>query len=148
MKLLEESPISRPGLVLSFLLLLSTTRAQQATISNPTLSINNIHYSTRAYWMRQANAALSQLVSPCPFGAFGTVIVNHTAPGEDGLGTLVCMGANNISLTGNPTLHGKCFSPDCIPALPSHNALQSSRSLARFIPVNLSFDPPTAMTLF
>jgi hypothetical protein len=87
--------------------IISGTLAQQATIGNPKLSINNIPFSTRAYWMRQANAALSQLVSPCPFGAFGTVIVNHTAPGEDGLGELVCMGANNISLTGNPTLHGK-----------------------------------------
>jgi len=81
--------------------------AQQTTISNPTLAINNIPFSTRAHWMRQANAALSQLVSPCPFGAFGTVIVNHTAPGPDGMGELVCIGANNISMTGNPTLHGK-----------------------------------------
>lgn len=88
---------------------MSGTLAQQAIISNPTLSINNIPFSTRAYWMRQANAALSQLVSPCPFGAFGTVIVNHTAPGADGMGELVCIGANNISVTGNPTLHGKFF---------------------------------------
>ncbi|KAK5046655.1 hypothetical protein LTR84_007416 [Exophiala bonariae] len=92
---------------LSILALLPMILAEQATISESTLSINNIRFSTRAHWMRQANTALSQLLSPCPFGAFGTVIVNHTAPGEDGLGTLVCMGANNISLTGNPTLHGE-----------------------------------------
>lgn len=104
MRLYSTSP---GAAALSILAFLPTTWAQQATISEPALSINNIRFSTRAYWMRQANAALSQLVSPCPFGAFGSVIVNHTAPGEDGLGTLVCMGANNISLTGNPTLHGK-----------------------------------------
>ncbi|KAL0943595.1 cytidine and deoxycytidylate deaminase zinc-binding region [Colletotrichum truncatum] len=51
--------------------------------------------------MRQANLALP---SPCPFAAFGSVIVNHTA---GGLGELVCSGANNNYLSGNPTLHGE-----------------------------------------
>ncbi|EXJ90444.1 hypothetical protein A1O1_03546 [Capronia coronata CBS 617.96] len=81
-----------------------TTGSLQAVISDQSLSINGVNFSTRAYWMRQANAALGELVSPCPFGAFGTVIVNHTA---GGLGELVCMGANNISLTGNPSMHGE-----------------------------------------
>ena len=72
-------------------------------ISDEGLVINSINFSTRAYWMRRANAALAELVSPCPFGAFGSAIVNHTG---DGLGDLICIGANSISSTGNPTLHG------------------------------------------
>ncbi|KAI1472011.1 uncharacterized protein F4812DRAFT_456112 [Daldinia caldariorum] len=51
--------------------------------------------------MRQANLALGH---PCPQAPFGTVIVNHTA--NSGLGELVCTGANSMSSTGNPTLHG------------------------------------------
>ncbi|KAF2853029.1 hypothetical protein T440DRAFT_487522 [Plenodomus tracheiphilus IPT5] len=73
-------------------------------ISSPSLAINGVSYSTRAYWMRRVNAALSDLVSPCPFGAFGTVIVNHTAASD--LGDLVCIGANSNQQTGNPTNHG------------------------------------------
>ncbi|KAK0620514.1 cytidine deaminase-like protein [Immersiella caudata] len=73
----------------------------QAPIGDPKLSINGIPFSTRAHWMRQANLALN---APCPFAAFGSVIVNHTAPG---LGALVCTGANSNSATGNPTLHGE-----------------------------------------
>ncbi|OJD30366.1 cytidine and deoxycytidylate deaminase zinc-binding region [Diplodia corticola] len=78
---------------------------KQDVIAAPQRSINGIPYSTRAYWMRRANAALAELGSPCPFAAFGTVIVNHTA--TDGLGELVCIGANANSRTGNPTLHGE-----------------------------------------
>ncbi|KAI1381417.1 cytosine deaminase [Hypoxylon crocopeplum] len=75
---------------------------EQAPIGEPTLSINRIPFSTRAYWMRQANLALD---NPCPFAAFGSVIVNHT--GSSGLGELVCTGHNSGSTTGNPTLHGE-----------------------------------------
>jgi hypothetical protein len=63
-----------------------------------------IPFSTRVYWMRQANGVLAQLSSPCPFGAFGTVIVNHTD--TKGLGDLVCIGVNSLFQIGNPTLHG------------------------------------------
>lgn len=79
-------------------------QALQTVLSSPTLAINGIPYSTRAYWMRRANTALSDLVSPCPFGAFGTVIVNHTD--TSGKGDLVCIGANSNAQTGNPTNHG------------------------------------------
>lgn len=79
------------------------------TVEVPSLTPNTIPYQTRAYWMRSANAALTTLSSPCPFAAFGTVIVNHTAgsiaSGE--LGELVCMGINENAKTGNPTLHGE-----------------------------------------
>ncbi|QUC20713.1 uncharacterized protein UV8b_04954 [Ustilaginoidea virens] len=60
--------------------------------------------TTRNYWMRRANRALDQVRhTPCPFNAFGSVIVNHSAPG---LGHLICMGANDIA-SGDPTLHGE-----------------------------------------
>ncbi|KAI0378420.1 cytidine deaminase-like protein [Hypomontagnella monticulosa] len=75
---------------------------KQAPIDESTRPINGISFSTRVYWMRQANLALGH---PCPTAAFGTVIVNHT--GSSGLGELVCTGANNKSSTGNPTLHGE-----------------------------------------
>lgn len=80
----------------------SRRSTSQIPLGESTLTINNIPFSTRAYWMRQANLALP---SACPFAAFGTVIVNHTD--TSGLGQLVCTGANSGSTTGNPTLHGK-----------------------------------------
>ncbi|KAJ5895621.1 Cytidine and deoxycytidylate deaminase zinc-binding region [Penicillium taxi] len=87
----------RPSSLLGFL-------PAQAIISDPALTINNIPFTTRAHWMRLANAALKISGSPCPFAAFGTVIVNHTD--TSGLGELVCMGTNQNMATGNPTLHG------------------------------------------
>lgn len=67
--------------------------------------------------MRQTNAALEVVTgSPCPFAAFGTVIVNHT--NTDGLGDLLCIGANENSRTGNPTLHG-----ERVPNVPAWNHL-------------------------
>ncbi|KAF2772955.1 guanine deaminase [Teratosphaeria nubilosa] len=58
----------------------------------------------REHWMREAISALDTLISPCPFAAFGTAIVNHTSTGES---NLICIGANAIGSTGNPTLHGE-----------------------------------------
>lgn len=57
--------------------------------------------------MRRAISALVELESPCPFAAFGTVIVNHTDTSEGSKGSLVCMGVNQNSQSGNPTWHGK-----------------------------------------
>jgi hypothetical protein len=74
------------------------------------LTINSIPYSTRAYWMRIANSALPILSSSCPFAAFATAIVNHTYPSSlenNGLGKLICIGINENSKTGNPSLHGE-----------------------------------------
>lgn len=88
---------------LSLFSLLAAGHTLQDAVASPALAINGIPHSTRAHWMRRANAALADLGSPCPFAAFGSVIVNHTAPG---LGELVCIGANANSKTGNPTLHG------------------------------------------
>ena len=78
------------------------------------ITADRIPYSTRAYWMRKANEALSLLSGPCPFGAFGTAIVNHTACPSGGLGELVCIGINNSSKTGNPTLHGEKLDLLCL----------------------------------
>ncbi|KAJ5913663.1 guanine deaminase [Penicillium tannophilum] len=79
--------------------------ALAVVLADPTLMINGVTFSTRAHWMRQANEALSEISgSPCPFAAFGTVIVNHTASDT---GELVCMGVNENSKTGNPSLHGE-----------------------------------------
>lgn len=64
-----------------------------------------VFFDTRAYWMRKAISALAELESPCPFEAFGSVIVNHTDTDADPRGSLVCVGVNQIK-TGNPTLHG------------------------------------------
>jgi tRNA(Arg) A34 adenosine deaminase TadA len=58
----------------------------------------------REQWMRVAVQALHDLVSPCPFSAFGAAIVNHTSSSH---GDLICIGANTIADDGNPTLHGE-----------------------------------------
>ncbi|TVY22150.1 Cytosine deaminase, partial [Lachnellula hyalina] len=75
---------------------------------------DTIPFSTRAHWIRRANAALSALSSPCPFAAFGTVIVKHTSPSKpnsnsdpNALGEIVCMSVNANQQTGNPILHGE-----------------------------------------
>ena len=78
------------------------------TISDQTTPVNNIPFSTRAHWIRQANAALSSLTgTPCPFAAFSTVIVNHTDTDPSSPGSLICIGANSNAQTGNPILHGE-----------------------------------------
>lgn len=69
---------------------------------------DEVPFETRAYWMRKANVALAELHSPCPFAAFGTVIVNHTATSEEyPYGKMICMSVNQNQQTGNPTLHGE-----------------------------------------
>lgn len=69
------------------------------------VSVNGIPYRTRVHWMRRANEALLDVTkTPCPFQAFGTAIVNHTD--ANGLGQLICIGANGNVQQGNPTLHG------------------------------------------
>ncbi|EEH23572.1 hypothetical protein PABG_05783 [Paracoccidioides brasiliensis Pb03] len=78
---------------------------QYPLATNSELTLDGVPFSIRAYWMRRANQALSDLGSPCPFAAFGTVIVNHTKQGE--LGDLICIGVNENSKTGNPTSHGE-----------------------------------------
>ncbi|KAJ5661316.1 guanine deaminase [Penicillium longicatenatum] len=78
-------------------------------LAHPSLMINGVSFETRIHWMRLANQALGGLSgSPCPFAAFGTVVVNHT---ESTVGELICMGVNENSKTGNPSLHGQIRFP-------------------------------------
>lgn len=98
-----------PHTLIGSLLLISISAQQYPlqAINATGLTVNSIPYSTRVHWMRKANEALPLLSSPCPFAAFGTAIVNHTANTDDGLGELVCIGINENSKVGNPTLHGE-----------------------------------------
>lgn len=76
-----------------------------AKVADPTSTINGVSFETRARWMRLSNQVLNDISgSPCPFAAFGTVIVNHT---DSSAGKLICMGVNENSKIGNPTLHGE-----------------------------------------
>ncbi|KAI0829346.1 cytidine deaminase-like protein, partial [Trametes gibbosa] len=76
----------------------------QHVLAEPTLSINGVPPSVRETWMRRANAALAEAGTPCPFGAFASAVVNHTASVE---GELVCTGVNAVRTTGDPVLHGE-----------------------------------------
>ncbi|KAJ5920794.1 guanine deaminase [Penicillium verhagenii] len=79
--------------------------ATQMPLADPSLSINGVSFEVRAHWMRLANQVFNELSgSPCPFAAFGTVIVNHT---DSNTGELICMGVNQNGKTGNPSLHGE-----------------------------------------
>lgn len=87
-----------------------------------------IPLSTRNYWIRKANEAVVILgKTPCPFAAFGSVIVNHTA---GGLGQLVCMGANDVA-SGNPTLHGKIVIQRVLHTYPRHPRSSELTSFCR-----------------
>jgi hypothetical protein len=95
-----------PLSILSLLLLalIHLTRGSQSILED---ELDTIPFETRAYWMRKANAVLAELDSPCPFAAFGTVIVNHTDTSVDPKGKLVCYSVNRGMREGNPTLHGE-----------------------------------------
>ncbi|KGQ01168.1 hypothetical protein PAAG_12112 [Paracoccidioides lutzii Pb01] len=115
---------------------------QYPLATNPELTLDGVPFAIRAYWMRRANQALSDLGSPCPFAAFGTVIVNHTKQGE--LGDLICIGVNENSKTGNPTSHGKLpflFSNTCIDPEPAFGIpsapLEQTRAMQIFISICL-----------
>jgi len=114
------------------------SHALQDVIASPNVAVNGIPYTIRAHWMRRANAALSDLVSPCPFGAFGTVIVNHTAPSE--YGDLVCIGVNSNQQSGNPVNHGEIAAiSNCTAILtdPKGYNLTTSQALAAFADLSL-----------
>jgi tRNA(Arg) A34 adenosine deaminase TadA len=95
--------------VLTLLASLPSTLATQMPLAHSSLMINGVSFEARFHWMRFANQALGDLSgSPCPFSAFGTVVVNHT---ESTVGELICMGVNENSKTGNPSLHGQIRFP-------------------------------------
>jgi len=63
------------------------------------VTVNSISPSKRLEYMRKTNEALYRQSGPCPFAAFGAIIVNHTSD------EVVCEGAN--FRTGDPTIHGE-----------------------------------------
>ncbi|ORY65027.1 cytidine deaminase-like protein [Pseudomassariella vexata] len=63
------------------------------------LTVNSLPWDKRVEYMRKTNQALYSQSGPCPFAAFGAIIVNHTAD------EVVCEGAN--FRTGDPTIHGE-----------------------------------------
>ncbi|GAA6007475.1 hypothetical protein JCM11491_004175 [Sporobolomyces phaffii] len=66
------------------------------------LSLNGVPASARTHWMRMASKAVAEIRGdPCSRYHFGAVVVNTTSD------ELVCISANQVSLTGNPTLHGE-----------------------------------------
>lgn len=93
-----------------------------------------IPFATRAHWMRAANQVLADNDSPCPFYAFGTVIVNHTA---HGLGELVCTGINKISATGNPSQHGEMVAIENCTSIFTANGLTPTEILSAFAELSL-----------
>jgi len=72
--------------------------------------MNGIPNDVREFWMgRAVSAVVTQLDTKCPWGAFGSVVVNHsdtTGPMGD-YGKEICIGANGVDTYGNPTLHGE-----------------------------------------
>ncbi|OAL05333.1 cytidine deaminase-like protein [Phaeosphaeriaceae sp. SRC1lsM3a] len=84
---------------------LATTAAAHFVVPNDDQNmtgviVNGIPYSTRVKYMRlKANEALYEQSGPCPFAAYGSIIVNHTSD------QIVCRGAN--FRTGDPTIHGE-----------------------------------------
>lgn len=61
--------------------------------------VNSVPPYKRLEYMRKTNEALYRQSGPCPFAAFGAIIVNHTSD------EIVCEGAN--FRTGDPTIHGE-----------------------------------------
>ncbi|OHE97326.1 cytidine and deoxycytidylate deaminase zinc-binding region [Colletotrichum orchidophilum] len=59
------------------------------------LAVNSIPAARRVECVQKTNVALFQQSGPCPFAAFGTIIVNHTSD------EVVCEGANFGN--GDPT---------------------------------------------
>lgn len=104
--------------------------AQQVLTSEGKFQPLHVSPQIREDWMRVAVQALSELVSPCPYAAFGTAIVNHTASAE---GELVCIGANSAGQTGNPTHHGEIAAINNCTAV-----LADPRGLYRLSPQDIS----------
>lgn len=97
------------------------------------LTINNVPYAERQRFMRLTNTALVSLRGPCPFGAFGSVIVNHTAsPAE-----VVCIGANANSEEGDPTLHGEIAAIQNCTRILRARGLSAAQTTAAFADLSL-----------
>ncbi|GAA6019924.1 hypothetical protein JCM8202_001755 [Rhodotorula sphaerocarpa] len=67
------------------------------------LSLNGVPATTRTKWMRVANNAVPEILGSghCSHFPFGVAVVNTTSD------ELVCVAANQVGITGNPSLHGE-----------------------------------------
>ncbi|GAA5869549.1 hypothetical protein JCM8547_001520 [Rhodosporidiobolus lusitaniae] len=66
------------------------------------LSLNGVPYADRVHWMRIANRAVPEILGePCGHFPFGVAVVNTTS------NELVCVAANKVGVTGNPSMHGE-----------------------------------------
>ncbi|GKT45331.1 uncharacterized protein ColSpa_05512 [Colletotrichum spaethianum] len=100
------------------------------------LTVNSIPATKRIEYMRKANEALYRQSGPCPFAAFGTIIVNHTSD------EVVCEGAN--FRTGDPTkyVYGTTIQHNYnvgwgVMTLSSYDVFQQSRQLPGYQTVML-----------
>ncbi|KAF3053204.1 hypothetical protein E8E11_011710 [Didymella keratinophila] len=85
--------------------------------------VNGIPSSVREKYVRLVNEALYKQSGPCPFAAYGTIIVNHTSD------EIVCRGAN--FRTGDPTIHGEISAINaCTAVLAARNMTASQISAA------------------
>ncbi|GAA6014473.1 hypothetical protein JCM10207_001619 [Rhodosporidiobolus poonsookiae] len=66
------------------------------------LSLNGVPWADRVKWMRIANGAVREILGqPCSHFPFGVAVVNTTS------NELVCVAANKVGVTGNPSMHGE-----------------------------------------
>lgn len=88
---------------------IAQSRLHPGEFNDPLHYDDPLPLSTRHHWMRLANTAVLHAHTPCPFMAFGTVIVNHTLSFLDpsNLGDVICTGLNHNNHTANPILDGE-----------------------------------------
>lgn len=90
-----------PSIALLALLSWASASAHLHPPSQHGLSINDVPWHRREHWMRIANEATYADGEPCPQAPFGSAIVNTTSD------ELVCVAANAVGRTGDPTMHGE-----------------------------------------
>jgi tRNA(Arg) A34 adenosine deaminase TadA len=91
---------------------------ENGEIYGPDDVVNGISPQTRAYWIRYALNIQKSAQGPCPFGAFGAVIVNRTS------NTLVCEYNGDFQIVLNdPTAHAEMTAiRDCVSKFPGRAA--------------------------
>lgn len=93
------------------LLLLVSLLQVGADTFNSRQTVNGISPAIRNYWMRQAmQVQIDTQDTPCPFGPFGAVIVDHSPtrenPAANPNGTLVCVNSG-LPFAFSATYHGE-----------------------------------------
>ncbi|KAM0747520.1 cytidine deaminase-like protein [Meredithblackwellia eburnea MCA 4105] len=89
------------------------------------LAINGVPAKDRDYWMSIANSAVREINGdPCGIAPFGVAVVNTTS------NELVCVAANRVGLTGNPTQHGEMTGFDVCSEILREKGLSPKEMLA------------------